>query len=70
MANMDRLSIFFSFFFFPFFFFQLIQGTSEPGVVSFKVESLQCKVALNPSTLQSLHLKVTPTPGMPQSPVH
>ncbi|XP_076466284.1 mediator of RNA polymerase II transcription subunit 14-like isoform X3 [Babylonia areolata] len=40
----------------------LIQGHSEPGVVSFKVESLQCKIALNPTTLQSLHLKVTPTP--------
>lgn len=42
---------------------QLMQWTSELGVVGFKVESLQCKIALNPNTLQSLHLKVTPTPG-------
>ncbi|XP_025098562.1 mediator of RNA polymerase II transcription subunit 14-like isoform X2 [Pomacea canaliculata] len=40
----------------------LTPGTSEPGVVSFRVESLQCKISLNPSTHQSLHLKVTPTP--------
>ena len=43
---------------------QLMQVSSELGVVSFKVESLQCKIALNPSSLQSLHLKVSPTPGM------
>ncbi|KAL8611339.1 hypothetical protein ACOMHN_014394 [Nucella lapillus] len=40
----------------------LVQTHAEPGVVSFKVESLQCKIALNPATLQSLHLKVHPTP--------
>lgn len=40
----------------------VIPGGSEPGVVSFKVESLTCKISFNPTTLQSLHLKVTPTP--------
>ena len=37
---------------------------SEPGYVNFKVETLQCTVGLNPQHLQSLHLKVTPTPEM------
>ncbi|PSN29847.1 Mediator of RNA polymerase II transcription subunit 14 [Blattella germanica] len=36
--------------------------TTEPGVVNFKVESLQCRVGLNPQHLQSLHIKVTPLP--------
>ncbi|KAK7108033.1 mediator of RNA polymerase II transcription subunit 14-like isoform X2 [Littorina saxatilis] len=45
----------------------LMQWTSELGVVGFKVESLQCKIALNPNTLQSLHLKVTPTPDHTES---
>ncbi|EEB11666.1 CRSP complex subunit, putative [Pediculus humanus corporis] len=37
-------------------------NSTEPGVVLFKVETLQCRVALNPQHLQSLHLKVTPLP--------
>lgn len=36
-----------------------IAGT-EPGVVLFKVDSLQCQVFLNPTHMQSLHLKVSP----------
>jgi len=36
--------------------------TTEPGVVNFKVESLQCRVGLNPQHLQSLHIKVSPLP--------
>ncbi|XP_049856745.1 mediator of RNA polymerase II transcription subunit 14 [Schistocerca gregaria] len=36
--------------------------TNEPGVVHFKVDSLQCRVWLNPQFMQSLHLKVTPLP--------
>lgn len=35
--------------------------SNEPGVNAFKVESLQFRVSLNPNTLQSLHIKVTPT---------
>ncbi|XP_063244367.1 mediator of RNA polymerase II transcription subunit 14 isoform X2 [Bacillus rossius redtenbacheri] len=35
---------------------------TEPGVVHFKGESLQCRVGLNPQHLQSLHIKVTPLP--------
>ncbi|KAI4496983.1 hypothetical protein M0802_007931 [Mischocyttarus mexicanus] len=35
---------------------------TEPGVVHFKVESLQCRVGLNPQHLQSLHIKVQPLP--------
>ncbi|XP_064456763.1 mediator of RNA polymerase II transcription subunit 14-like isoform X2 [Ornithodoros turicata] len=35
--------------------------TQEPGVIQFRTESLQCKVSLNPATLQSLHLKLNPT---------
>jgi len=30
--------------------------------VNFKVESLQCRVGLNPQHLQSLHIKVSPLP--------
>ncbi|GAB1598926.1 mediator of RNA polymerase II transcription subunit 14-like [Argonauta hians] len=48
---------------------RVIQGESslqsiqlnEPGVSAFKVDSLQFRVSLNPTTLQSLHIKVTPT---------
>jgi hypothetical protein len=36
--------------------------STEPGVVNFKVESLQCRVGLNPQHLQSLHIKVSPLP--------
>ncbi|XP_039277838.1 mediator of RNA polymerase II transcription subunit 14 [Nilaparvata lugens] len=32
--------------------------TNEPGVVNFKVDSLVCRVCLNPQHLQSLHIKV------------
>lgn len=35
--------------------------TNEPGVIQFKVETMQCRVSLNINTLQSLHLKLTPT---------
>lgn len=35
---------------------------NEPGVVHFKVDSLQCRVGLNLQYMQSLHLKVTPLP--------
>jgi mediator of RNA polymerase II transcription subunit 14 len=35
---------------------------TEPGVVNFMVESLQCRVGLNPQHLQSLHIKVSPLP--------
>lgn len=36
--------------------------SNEPGVILFKVESLQFRISLNPTTLQSLHLKVTVSP--------
>ncbi|XP_055926040.1 mediator of RNA polymerase II transcription subunit 14-like isoform X1 [Argiope bruennichi] len=36
--------------------------TNEVGVTLFKAETLQCRVSLNPQTLQSLHLKLAPTP--------
>lgn len=36
--------------------------TTEPGVVHFKVETLQCRVGLNTQHLQSLHIKVTCLP--------
>lgn len=37
--------------------------TTELGVIHFKVgESLQCRIGLNPQHLQSLHLKITPSP--------
>lgn len=36
--------------------------STEPLVVLFKVETLHCRVALNSSHLQSLHLKITPMP--------
>ncbi|XP_064603828.1 mediator of RNA polymerase II transcription subunit 14-like [Liolophura sinensis] len=35
---------------------------NEPGVTMFKVEALQFRVSLNPNTLQTLHMKATPTP--------
>ncbi|XP_072757173.1 mediator of RNA polymerase II transcription subunit 14 isoform X3 [Anoplolepis gracilipes] len=37
-------------------------NSTEPGVVHFKVESLQCRVGLNPQYFQSLHIKVQPLP--------
>ncbi|XP_026466667.1 mediator of RNA polymerase II transcription subunit 14 isoform X2 [Ctenocephalides felis] len=37
-------------------------ASTEPGVVLFKVESLQCRVGLNQQHLQSLHIKVSPLP--------
>ncbi|XP_015120340.1 mediator of RNA polymerase II transcription subunit 14 isoform X1 [Diachasma alloeum] len=37
-------------------------NSTEPGVVHFKVETLQCRVVLNPQHLQSLHIKVQPLP--------
>lgn len=36
--------------------------TQEPGVIQFRAETLQCRVSLNPGSLQSLHLKLSP-PG-------
>lgn len=38
---------------------QLI-NSNEPGVIIFKTDALKCRVALNPSTYQTLQLKVTP----------
>ncbi|XP_073523378.1 mediator of RNA polymerase II transcription subunit 14 isoform X3 [Phyllobates terribilis] len=38
---------------------QLI-NSNEPGVIMFKTEVLKCRVALNPTTNQTLQLKVTP----------
>ncbi|KAI0224052.1 Mediator of RNA polymerase II transcription subunit 14 [Lamellibrachia satsuma] len=35
---------------------------NEPGVLMFKTDQLQFRISLNPNTLQSLHLTVTPTP--------
>ncbi|XP_037511801.1 mediator of RNA polymerase II transcription subunit 14 [Rhipicephalus sanguineus] len=32
---------------------------AEPGVIQFRAETLQCRVSLNPATLQSLHLKLS-----------
>ncbi|KAG4074048.1 hypothetical protein HA402_014253 [Bradysia odoriphaga] len=40
---------------------QAIPAT-EPGVVLFKVDCLQCQVFLDPTHMQSLHLKVTQVP--------
>ncbi|CAL1677681.1 unnamed protein product [Lasius platythorax] len=37
-------------------------NSTEPGVVHFKVETLQCRVGLNPQYFQSLHIKVQPLP--------
>ncbi|TMW50711.1 hypothetical protein DOY81_004211 [Sarcophaga bullata] len=43
-----------------------VLNSNEPGVVPFKVDSLQCQVILNQVHMQSLHLKITqlsaPTP--------
>ncbi|XP_020281468.1 mediator of RNA polymerase II transcription subunit 14 isoform X2 [Pseudomyrmex gracilis] len=36
--------------------------STEPGIVHFKVESLQCRVGLNQQHFQSLHIKVQPLP--------
>lgn len=38
-------------------------ASTEPGVALFKVESLQCQVYLNPTHMQSLHIKVSPLPN-------
>lgn len=35
---------------------------AEHGVVHFKVETLQCRVGINPQHLQSLHIKITCLP--------
>lgn len=35
---------------------------SEPGVTLFKVDGLQCQVFLDPTHMQSLHIKVTQIP--------
>uniref|UniRef100_A0A146LY05 Mediator of RNA polymerase II transcription subunit 14 n=4 Tax=Lygus hesperus TaxID=30085 RepID=A0A146LY05_LYGHE len=35
---------------------------SEQGVVTFKVDTLQCRVSLNPQHMESLHIKITPLP--------
>ncbi|XP_044010712.1 mediator of RNA polymerase II transcription subunit 14 isoform X2 [Aphidius gifuensis] len=37
-------------------------NSTEPGVVHFKVDTLQCRVGLNPQHLQSLHIKIQPLP--------
>lgn len=42
-------------------FFQLqLINSNEPGVIMFKTDVLKCRVALNPTTNQTLQLKVTP----------
>ncbi|XP_068142124.1 mediator of RNA polymerase II transcription subunit 14 isoform X2 [Drosophila tropicalis] len=43
-------------------------NSTEPGVVLFKVDGLQCQVMLNQMHMQSLHLKVTQLPPMPDKP--
>ncbi|XP_075216285.1 mediator complex subunit 14 isoform X2 [Lycorma delicatula] len=43
---------------------QGITTATEPGVVHFKVETLHCRVCLNPLNLQSLHIKVTCLPEL------
>lgn len=37
--------------------FKFLQ-TNEPGQLNFKVDGLQCRVFLNPSHFQSLHIKI------------
>ncbi|OXU18250.1 hypothetical protein TSAR_004954 [Trichomalopsis sarcophagae] len=39
-----------------------IVNSTEFGVIHFKVESLQCRVSLNPQNMQSLHIKIQPVP--------
>ena len=38
--------------------------TREPGSHLFQADTLQYKVTMNTSTLQSLHMKIQPVPGM------
>ncbi|XP_014680674.1 PREDICTED: mediator of RNA polymerase II transcription subunit 14-like [Priapulus caudatus] len=38
--------------------------TTEPGVLMMKVETLTCRVALHPATLQMLQLKLSPLPEL------
>nr|NP_612041.2 mediator complex subunit 14, isoform A [Drosophila melanogaster]Q9W0P8.4 RecName: Full=Mediator of RNA polymerase II transcription subunit 14; AltName: Full=Mediator complex subunit 14; AltName: Full=dRGR1 [Drosophila melanogaster]AAF47395.4 mediator complex subunit 14, isoform A [Drosophila melanogaster]AGW25608.1 FI21204p1 [Drosophila melanogaster] len=40
-------------------------NSTEPGVVLFKVDGLQCQVVLNQMHMQTLHLKVSQLPPMP-----
>lgn len=45
---------------------QMVQiPATEPGVVLFKTESLQCQVYLNQANMQSLHIKLSSLPMMP-----
>ena len=37
-------------------------NSTEPGVVHFKADTLQCRVGLNTQHMQSLHMKVQPMP--------
>ena len=37
-------------------------SNNEPGVVHFRVDSLQCRVGLKTQHMQSLHIKITPIP--------
>ena len=37
--------------------------TREPGSHAFQADSLQYKITMNTSTLQSLHMKIQPLPG-------
>lgn len=39
--------------------------TSEPGMVVFKVDGLQCQVFTNQQHMQSLHIKITQLPPVP-----
>ncbi|XP_017066396.1 mediator of RNA polymerase II transcription subunit 14 [Drosophila eugracilis] len=40
-------------------------NSTEPGVVLFKVDGLQCQVVLNQMHMQTLHLKISQLPPMP-----
>lgn len=58
------ISFFFLFFFGSFFQPQMINVPSnDSNIASFKVDSLQCQVFLNPTHMQSLHLKLSPLPN-------
>ncbi|XP_001354245.3 mediator of RNA polymerase II transcription subunit 14 isoform X1 [Drosophila pseudoobscura] len=43
-------------------------NSTEPGVVLFKVDGLQCQVMLNQMHMQTLHLKITQLPPPPDKP--
>ncbi|RWS16530.1 Mediator of RNA polymerase II transcription subunit 14-like protein [Dinothrombium tinctorium] len=43
--------------------FTLIR-TAEPGIIQFKNETMQFKISLHPTTMQSLHMKIIPVPDI------